>query len=159
MHLVQCGEFRADLPYRVLGWRLGLPDLGGRSDFLRVVDCVLGSIRLPGGGSPVLAAKALETLQDCEWPGNIRQLAYVLKVAAAVSPSGVIDVAHRSLDLPAPSAAQESPARALDAAEAAVIREALARHRGNVSAAAKDLSIARARLYKKLRDYRIQLAR
>lgn len=158
--MVQCGAFREDLFYRVLGLRLGLPDLNGRSDFLCVVDRILATIRLPNGNAPRLTAKALQILQDCDWPGNIRQLAQVLKVAAAVCPHGVIDVPHLAADLSDRGAAPpESPARALDAAEALVIREALARHRGNVSAAAKDLSIARATLYKKLRDYRIRPVR
>jgi transcriptional regulator of acetoin/glycerol metabolism len=91
------------------------------------------------------------------WPGNIRQLANVLRTAAVMAAGeGEITEAHLSDDFledqrEAPAAPPAPAERSLDASEAALIRAAVDAAGGNISEAAKRLGISRNTIYRKLR--------
>jgi transcriptional regulator of acetoin/glycerol metabolism len=149
------GLFREDLYYRVNGLRLVLPSLSQRADFDRVVDRIVAEESSPA--APVtLGPAARQMLRRHAWPGNLRELRQVLKLACAMADDGVIEPAHLPPEMTPPSGAQpthdDSP---LEQAEREVFAEKFAAHRGNISALARTLGIARATAYKKLRDYQL----
>lgn len=160
------GNFREDLYYRLNGLCVTLPPLRDRSDFQELVQILLNAEARPGGAVTISAA-ALAMMQRCSWPGNIRQLYNVLRVAQALldDDENEIREVHLPEDLcvargaPAPSlamagssaaaAAPSSSGRLADL-ELETIRRVLAELGGNVSAAAKKLGISRNTLYRKL---------
>ncbi|MFB8828867.1 helix-turn-helix domain-containing protein [Azotobacter sp. CWF10] len=106
---------------------------------------------------------AQQALLAYHWPGNIRQLYQVLRLAAALAEDEwEIDLKHlpeeiwdgheskierlAKIDTP-----QLYAGRTLQASGLCAIRSALEATGGNISAAARSLGIARATLYRKLK--------
>jgi len=149
------GFFREDLYYRVNGLRLALPCLSQRSDFDEVVDRIVAEESSPA--APLtLGPAARQVLRRHAWPGNLRELRQILKLACAMADDGVIEPGHLPPELLPPASARPLPDCApLEQAEREVFAEKFAAHRGNISALARTLGIARATAYKKLRDYRL----
>jgi transcriptional regulator of acetoin/glycerol metabolism len=149
------GLFREDLYYRVNGLRLALPGLSQRTDFDRVVDRIVAEESSPT--APLtLDPAARQALRRHRWPGNLRELRQVLKLACAMADDGVIEAAHLPPELAPPSSAHPpADCAPLEQAEREVFAEKFAAHRGNISALARTLGIARATAYKKLRDYQL----
>ena len=93
--LVEDGQFRADLYYRLSGVELRVPPLRARrQDIPLLVDHFRGRHRRLCQWP--LATSALEALMAFEWPGNVRQLARVIERALALSTGPEITLA----DLP-----------------------------------------------------------
>jgi len=101
--LVAAGRFRADLYYRLQGLMLSLPPLRERRDKVSVIRRM---VDLEGqrhlalcdsvDRSVSIDEHALQMLERYHWPGNIRQLRTVIRVALAIcSPSTI-----RVQDLP-----------------------------------------------------------
>jgi transcriptional regulator with GAF, ATPase, and Fis domain len=79
--LVACGEFRADLYYRLSVFPIFLPPLRNRREDIPALATHLTeeiSLRL-GRTAPALSAEALAELTSYEYPGNVRELANVLE--------------------------------------------------------------------------------
>jgi DNA-binding NtrC family response regulator len=77
---VDAGRFRQDLYYRLRGLQIDLPPLRDiKDDLPRLVnDLVLdvtGEFQLP---IPVIPDEVYHVLQNCSWPGNIRELRHVI---------------------------------------------------------------------------------
>lgn len=147
--LVEQGRFRADLYFRLSGMTVTLPPLRERSDFAQLARRVLQEESR--GRRVTLAPTALACLGRYHWPGNLRQLRNVLRLGVALLGDGEV---LGEAELPAEIvAAGISPAPAdggLRGQQQRLIRAALARHGGNISAAARDLGITRTTLYRKL---------
>lgn len=149
------GLFREDLYYRVNGLRLVLPGLSKRSDFDRVVDGIVAEESSPA--APLTLGPAARQILRCHaWPGNLRELRQVLKLACAMADDGVIEPGHLPSEMAPPAFARPlQDCAPLEQAEREVFAEKFAAHRGNISAVARTLGIARATAYKKLRDYQL----
>lgn len=91
---VDDGAFRADLYFRISNDTLSLPPLRLRHDIGWLIDRLL---RMLSPRDLQLSTTAHEDLCSRQWPGNIRELESVLRVAVATTESDVIDVP----DLPA----------------------------------------------------------
>lgn len=149
--LVERGEFRADLFFRLSGMTVSLPPLRVRQDFDRVVRRIIAE-EAPNC-EPAVSPAALDLLRRHPWPGNLRQLRNVLRLAVALLgdervltpeflPSEFIDVATDQVE------------SGLRAAQTRLVRETVKRHGGNISAAARELGITRTTLYRKLSEKR-----
>jgi two-component system response regulator PilR (NtrC family) len=111
--LVENGQFRQDLFYRLNVIELTLPPLRERLDDLPLLaDAILA--RLAGPGNARLGAGVLDALRGYAFPGNVRELENVLERALAFANDGVIEVGDLSL----------KGARLADTAGAAPVREA-----------------------------------
>jgi two-component system response regulator PilR (NtrC family) len=94
--LVEGGQFRQDLFYRLNVIELTLPPLRERLDDLPLLaDAILA--RLAGPGKARLGAGVQEALQGYAFPGNVRELENVLERALAFANDGVIEVGDLSL--------------------------------------------------------------
>ncbi|PVZ09933.1 sigma-54-dependent Fis family transcriptional regulator [Actinomycetospora cinnamomea] len=98
-------------------------------------------------------AETTALLAGARWPGNVTQLADVLRRALAARPAGDIEPS----DLPAEFAVHGTRRRLtpLEAAERDLIVSALLEAGGNRSAAAAALGMGRATLYRRLRAFGI----
>lgn len=157
--LVAGGLFREDLYYRIKGVRVSLPALRERDDRATLIDALL--IREAGAEPlPRLSADARQLLLAYRWPGNIRQLGHVLRLALTLAEGedeiGVQHLPEELLEEPptcskARPSAPAVPDACLRDVELNAVREAMGKCAGNVSAAARSLGVARATLYRKLR--------
>jgi transcriptional regulator with PAS, ATPase and Fis domain len=89
--LVEAGEFRSDLYYRLSGVDVHVPPLRARRDDIPLlIDHFLGQF----ARTPPFAveASAREALMTYDWPGNVRQLSRVLERAVALAPADRITV-------------------------------------------------------------------
>jgi len=81
--MIDAGGFREDLYYRMNGLVVRLPALRERSDLATVARRILAS-ECPGG-APQIGAGVMALFERHPWPGNVRQLANVLRTAAAMA--------------------------------------------------------------------------
>ncbi|WP_441233931.1 sigma-54-dependent Fis family transcriptional regulator [Bradyrhizobium sp. 930_D9_N1_4] len=143
------GAFRADLYFRLRGMEVRLPALRERADR----DDVIRQIAREEAPNCRLSDDAWAQLTVYSYPGNMRQLRHMLRLAGCTAEDGVITDAD--LDLP-PFGARAEPD--LEAAERATIVEALRKHGGRVTEAARALKLSRATLYRKIKQLKIETA-
>lgn len=150
---VEEGHFREDLYYRVNGISVQLPPLREREDLMALVASLLEKL---GGKGAYLSDELSALFIGYHWPGNIRQLEMTVRTLLAMREEGELELGLEHLPdnlletLRGTQAAQAS-GRIRDN-ELTLIRQALERHNGNVSAAAQDLGISRATLYRKFKQ-------
>ncbi|WP_420212080.1 sigma-54-dependent Fis family transcriptional regulator [Burkholderia aenigmatica] len=168
------GTFREDLFYRINGLAVTLPALAARTDLPALVERILARLARSEPMPRRIAADVLDAFTRHRWPGNLRQMTNVLRTAGMLAEDEAeITLAHLPDDFwldcedaPATPAAPAAPATAtppasararegatLQSHQAAVIDAALARHGGNVSAAARELGLARNTVYRHLRRH------
>ncbi|WP_044561601.1 sigma-54-dependent Fis family transcriptional regulator [Azospirillum sp. B4] len=142
------GIFRPDLYYRLKHLVVTLPPLRQRP-LDAIIDALMAGFGAGERGIR-LAPAARAALRRHDWPGNLRELANLLRTLVALSPAGtLITPADLPPDLvPTPASAISSVS--LKVREDDAIRQALARHGGNISAAARDLGIHRSTLHRRL---------
>jgi len=147
-------SFREDLYYRINGLRVELPPLRQRKDIDALIEALL-ALEAGARKAPRLSAQARQALRDHPWPGNVRELRHALRLGVALCEHGVIELEHlpATIGVARPAAASATADGSLEQAEREAVRLALARHEGNVSATARTLGIARATLYRKLKQF------
>jgi transcriptional regulator of acetoin/glycerol metabolism len=95
--MIEQQSFREDLYYRLNGLALRLPALRERTDLEAIVRRILHTERPQD--TPDLSPQVLGMFRRYQWPGNIRQLANVLRTAAVMSAGEhVVTTAHLSDD-------------------------------------------------------------
>ncbi len=167
--LIARGEFREDLYYRLNGLVVTLPPLRERTDLPELVRRLVAT-ETRGGERVEIGAEVMDLFRRHAWPGNLRQLHNLLRTALAmVDGDGLVGRHHLPddfldelgdtvpeaavpLQMVASQGEQPAPVAAgsLDALEATAIQRAVEFHRGNISAAARQLGISRNTLYRKL---------
>jgi DNA-binding NtrC family response regulator/tetratricopeptide (TPR) repeat protein len=90
--MVDRGEFRQDLYYRLRGVTLDVPPLRMRmSDLGLIADHLLARVATErGDAKKTLAPEALELLSRHRWPGNVRELENALRAASLFAEGPVI---------------------------------------------------------------------
>lgn len=145
---VDSGQFRADLYYRISGLNLELPPLRERSDKQALFQKLWEQHREPGQRAGI-SREVLELFQHHPWPGNLRQLSSVLRVALAMADDQPIRAEHLPddffLDLPTDTTLQAHP----EPDDLASQYQACG---GNISYLARNLGLSRNTLYKRLRE-------
>ncbi|GGP27502.1 sigma-54-dependent Fis family transcriptional regulator [Silvimonas amylolytica] len=154
--MVQAGEFRADLYYRIQGLTVRLPPTRERTDLAAVIRKMLNT-ESTAQVRYTLSAQVMDLFLGYSWPGNFRQLYNVLHTACVLAG----DEAELTLEhLPDDFVAVAEEGESADCAMAngrlatvtqAAINAALAEHEGNVSAAARALGVSRNTIYRKQR--------
>ena len=97
------GAFRTDLFYRISAVRISLPPLRERIDDIPVIaNQLLMRISETNHQEKEFSPEALKTLQSYQWPGNIRQMRFVVESAFFQTDESVIVPEHLSLDGLAP---------------------------------------------------------
>jgi PAS domain S-box-containing protein len=160
--LVKRGTFRQDLFYRINVIRMKLPELRDRrEDIPLLVDRFVSKFnRLQNKDIAGASESALAVLMEHDYPGNVRELENVVEHAFVLCRGGLIEPHH----LPASirGDAETSPVRGgsaltLRALEATRIADAIRRHGGNRTAAARELGIHPSTLFRKIKSLDIDL--
>ena len=156
--MMERGEFREDLFYRLNVVNIELPSLGERREdiplltehFLREIAQDTGQDRR------VYAPEAVEMLVSADWPGNIRQLYNVVRQNATLSSSPVISAEAVKSALGDDSDALASFAEARDEFIRNYLTQILQITRGNVTRAAKLAQRNRTDFYKLLNRHGLE---
>ena len=160
--MVQQGNFREDLLYRINTIHLHLPALRERKeDIVPLAERFLKQYNLQYGRQlESISQEAVKKLQTHPWYGNIRELQHTIEKAVIMADGDVLKPEHIELNaLMQPSTGdnnkQEMPTQTLEATECEAIRRAMQQFEGNVSQVANALGITRQTLYSKLKRYGI----
>ncbi|PGT19544.1 sigma 54-interacting transcriptional regulator [Bacillus cereus] len=172
--MVQRGEFREDLYYRLNVFAIDIPPLRERKeDMIHITEFLIQKLNGELGSNVLsLDERVWDIFMEHNWPGNIRELENVLERAMNVIEGMIIQVHHlpvylRKKDLeeelyPEIYAIDEeqnemsySLQEEVEAAEKRAIRRALEKTVGNIKEAAELLGIHRASLYRKIERYGI----
>jgi hydrogenase-4 transcriptional activator len=172
--MVAQGRFREDLYYRLNVIRLRVPPLRERrSEIPTIVNYYVNHYSTRFGRRDVqITPQAVDLLMVADWPGNVRQLCNeIQRVVARAEDGNVITPEQLSPELRRMSAPVTPPgvapfgaggasvtvplqnvtlADALAEVERRMITEALRKHNGNISRAARELGLTRRGLYLKL---------
>ena len=171
--MIQDGEFREDLYYRLNGITLHLPLLRDRADKADLIRTLLQEEN-SDQDSIEIAEDAFQRLLDYSWPGNIRQLRNALRTASALCRDGTIRLSNLPQEIlhtdasarPDQAASGEAvgdapaenpPSAALRDAECAALLRELERMHWNISRTAQALGISRNTLYRKIHKHNIVL--
>ncbi len=161
------GAFREDLYYRLNGMSVTMPALRERTDIRALVAKIAASETTSRGLQVRFSEKAQHAIENYAWPGNIRQLFNVIRVAIALldDDESLITESHLPEELfetivaTAPGATHEfdpwaaaplEGANSMDAISRQAAMRALEAAGGNISSAARQLGISRNTLYRKL---------
>ncbi|MBR8346341.1 sigma-54 dependent transcriptional regulator [Burkholderia ambifaria] len=148
---IRTGRFRADLYYRLSVLCIQEPPLRVRGrDIMLLAEHILkryrgeGLYRIHG-----FAPSAIEAIHDYAWPGNIRELNNRIRSAIVMTNGPLISAADLKLEQYS-SLKRPTLAEVRRQAERHTIEEALLRHRNRYGAAAAELGISRATLYRRM---------
>jgi two-component system, NtrC family, response regulator AtoC len=164
--MVERGEFRADLYYRLNVLRIALPPLRERPGDIALLaaEILEGLCERLGRRAEPLDASLLELLRSQSWPGNVRELENALERALILSRGGRLGPEHFAFV--ATRTTQADPARPaedpdlsikrqLRQLEERLIRRALAATAGNRTQASRLLELSARALQYKLKEYAI----
>lgn len=149
--MVQQGQFRQDLYYRINVIDLAIPPLRERGDdIVQLTGHILNALCQNEGQRLRLSEAALTALKKYPFPGNVRELENILERAIALSDGKIIGVDDLNLPIgsEAITDAQEfDPAKTsledyLEDIEKKAITLALEHNRWNKTAAAKQLGLS-----------------
>ena len=176
--MVAEGRFREDLYYRLNVIRLRVPPLGERrSEIPTIVNYYINHYAAKFGRRDIqITPQTVDLLMVCDWPGNVRQLCNEIQRIVARAEDGTLitpdhlSPEHRrvsaNVSAPVSSVTHIGTTTAIDThnltladamadLERRMIADALRKHNGNISRAARELGLTRRGLYLKLERYAI----
>lgn len=151
--MVEEGDFREDLMYRINTFEIHLPPLRLRIDDIPELAKHLYQRFGSGGqlGREVFTTEAIEALKSHTWPGNVRELANVIEHATILCDEPPIAAEHlpRSFDSRGVRMPNLGP-MSLRELEMHAIQQAMHRNDGNKTSASEELGVSLKTLYNKL---------
>ena len=159
--LIESGEFREDLLYRLNLIAIHLPPLRERKgDIVLLARHFLHILaQRYNRNEPMLTREAVTWLSARPWPGNIRQLKQTLERTILLAKSDALGVDELALaadmqpvekmrtELPSPGS------MTLDEMEREMIRRTLEQYEGNITHVAEALGLSRGALYRRLEKH------
>ena len=154
--MVDEGTFRQDLLYRINTIELHLPPLRERQDDVLLLANYFLKKQAHKYRKAIknISISAVDALQNYHWPGNIRELEHIIERAVIISDNE--EVQTEDLHFSTKKFESDIPKTLnLEDTEKALIKNALSKHQGNISKAAKELGLTRAALYRRLEKYKM----
>jgi DNA-binding NtrC family response regulator len=153
-------RFRKDLIYRINTVEIFIPPLRARRDdvaplaqhFLKFYSEKYFKNNLE------LSARAMDKLIEYHYPGNVRELQYVMERAVIMADSELLqpnDLLFSPLEAGNKNTSEADNETKLSAIEKQTILRVIEKNNGNISKAAKELGITRTALYRRLSKYEI----
>jgi two-component system, NtrC family, response regulator HydG len=154
------GDFRSDLYYRIHVHHVHMPPLRDRAGDIPLLVRHFLSRNAPGTSAMACTSAALEVLSAYAYPGNVRQLEHIIQRAVATARSSEItpdDLPEELLAEPAASpAAEGTVAAAREKAEREMIIATLAKHGGEIGAAARELQVSRTTMWRLMKKHGVE---
>ena len=156
--MVNEGNFRQDLMYRINTVEIELPPLRDRLEDLAVLAEHFRELygRKYHKENIKFAASTLKKLEQYAWPGNIRELRHAVERAIILCDGKALqpdDFLLQNRGNNNGGSGETLPTFNLDELEKWAIQKAMTKNRGNITRAADDLGITRAALYRRLEKY------
>ena len=153
--MVDDGEFREDLMFRINTFEIALPSLRERmEDLPALVEHLLGRFSSGVSTKKNVSPPAIQVLMKHSWPGNIRELANAIQHATILCESEIILPEHLPNNFDSRRARNAHSATlgtvSLRDLEMQAIDQALERNGGNKPKTAEELGISLKTLYNKL---------
>lgn len=157
--LVQGGQFREDLYYRLNVIPLSVPPLRERrEDMISLIENFI-KISSDMYHTPYknIEPEAMEVLLAYHWPGNVRELENIIERLLLISEGTAIKLKDLPPYFTHPEQAIVSGLGIYkDSAEEQIIRKALEETDGNITKAAEKLGISRRSLHRKINKYNLE---
>ncbi|MEH0740094.1 sigma-54-dependent Fis family transcriptional regulator [Vibrio cholerae] len=152
--LVEQGQFRQDLYYRLNGLIITLPPLRARHDRRELIQTL--HQKHAQRDDQQLSARLLDTLDGYSWPGNLRELDNLLKVTALLNPDEEwLSIEHLPSHLAhamvSESESCDDERQDLQTAVNSALLNAYQASKGNISQVARSLGVSRNTVYRKLK--------
>jgi two-component system response regulator HydG len=152
-------RFRKDLIYRINTVEITVPPLRRRgNDIIHLAKhfCKLYSNKYMKP-TPDFDTRALEKLMNHHYPGNVRELQYIIERAVIMADTDVLEPKDLLFSPIESAVAAEADAAdmKLSAVEKNTILKVIEKHNGNITKAAKELGLTRTALYRRLSKYDI----
>jgi DNA-binding NtrC family response regulator len=153
-------KFRKDLIYRINTVDIIIPPLRDRGTDITELSKHFVSLYAEKYNKSPFAFDSgfISKLKKHDFPGNVRELQYVLERAVIMTDGSVLkpdDLVFSSIERSSSSTTLETKSLNLDTLEKNAILTVLEKHKGNVSKSAKELGITRAALYRRLEKYEL----
>jgi DNA-binding NtrC family response regulator len=153
-------KFRKDLIYRINTLDIMVPPLRERGkDITELARHFVNLYAEKYNKSPFSFAESFfAKLKKHDFPGNVRELQYVLERAIIMADGNILypeDLVFSSIERSTQTTTIETKSLKLDDLEKNAILQVLEKYSGNVSKSAKELGITRAALYRRLEKYEL----
>jgi DNA-binding NtrC family response regulator len=162
--------FRQDLYYRLNVIPIELPPLRERRDDIQILadHFVKRFCDKNNKGVKTISPSNMAAMMEYDWPGNVRELENVIERAVVLSTKDVLEI-----DLPNISSSgngshfrldgversfHSSKDKVIESFETHYLTNILKKHKGNISAAAKESGLDYKNFHSKLKKYRIKRA-
>ena len=165
---VEEGTFRTDLYYRLSVIEIRMPPLRERKeDVVLLMEHHLSDQAARRGlAKPRLSDEAMELLVAYKWPGNVRELVNLCVKLVVEHPGEVVKPEHLAfsgtdrerLDVDVNLPYDMAKRRVMERFTVNYFSALLARHGGNVSAAAREAGIERSYLHRIIKKYGLKEA-
>jgi len=153
-------RFRKDLIYRINTVEIVVPPLRARRD--DIVLLARHFLKFYGNKyfkpDVQLSAKAVKKLEEYNYPGNVRELQYIIERAVIMVDGDLLeptDLIFSPMESGSKSLSDEESETKLAAIEKQTILRVIEKNNGNITRAAKELGITRTALYRRLSKYEI----
>lgn len=183
---VKNGEFRKDLYYRINSANIKIPPLRDRKDDIPYLSSFLLQrfYKDSKEAISVIDQQVMEILCRYDWPGNVRQLSNAIEYMTALSNGDKITIEHlpdflveyyigtNNKHTLIKSHVEHNVTisdnftniitdhtKSKDIEEKEILEQMIVKHKGNLSAVARELNISRPTLYKKIKKYNISVIR
>ena len=162
LRMVEAGEFRADLYYRIAGIKVTIPPLRERrTDIPAMAEALLNRLHDPRKLQCHLTDESLQKLKMHDYPGNVRELKNILLQAVSLTTNGVItpDLINLEKSRRTTEAAQrrhsDHEKLSIKDMESRHISDLLTQHHGHRRKVADELGISERTLYRKIDRYNL----
>jgi len=165
--LVAQGKFRDDLYFRLAVVKFELPALKERrEDIPYLVDHFINKYNAQRGKNIIsISPGVMDILMKYDFPGNIRELENTIEYGFVVCKGNIIQIEHLPTELIGAAdvfsglakPGKTSLAQPID--EQNRLKTVLLKHKGQLTKAAKELGIHRVTLWRKLKNYDIDIDR
>ena len=148
--------FRQDLLFRINTIELNLPPLRERTDDIKLLATHFLEKLTQKYRKKIenFTSEALKAMENYHWPGNIREIEHIIERAVIITDNDEIEVSDlhfstKKIDV------NLGENLNLEETEKVLIQQAIQKHQGNISKAAKDLGLTRAALYRRLEKHQL----
>ena len=151
--LLEKGSIREDLYFRLNVLSVTVPPLRDRGDDILLLAeyLLLKFARQYNSVAKTYSEEAKKLLLHYPWPGNVRELISQIKRAILLSESKTIEAEH--LDLPRQGDDKQSLKKIREESERSALLTVLENNKGQISAAARELGVSRATMYRLLNKH------
>ncbi|MEQ9300619.1 MAG: sigma-54 dependent transcriptional regulator [Cyclobacteriaceae bacterium] len=156
--MVDKGEFRQDLLYRINTIEIQLPSLRERLDDIPLLAEHFLRQFADKYNKPIrsLSNALIKRMQKYTWPGNIRELQHAMERAVIMSRNQVLDIDDFFNDSQRDKESHlNMEAFNIEEMERILIRKAIQKYNGNITKAASELGLTRSSLYRRMEKYGI----